>query len=57
MGMSWVSSEALLRNALVAAGNRRDPSLRAEVEVFSRSQKVLLRKTAEWALERIPVDG
>jgi len=24
------------------------------VEGFSRSQKVLLRKTADWALERIP---
>jgi epoxyqueuosine reductase QueG len=55
MGMSWVSRDALLRNALVAAGNRRDPSLRAEVEGFSRSQKALLRKTADWALPRIPV--
>ena len=54
MGMSWVSSDALLRNALVAAGNRRDPSLRAEVEFFSRSQKMLLRRTADWALDRIP---
>ena len=53
MGMSWVSSDALLRNALVAAGNRRDPSLRVEVQDFLKSQKALIRETADWALERI----
>ena len=53
MGASWVPPEALLRNALIAAGNRRDPVLRDEVEMFVREGSPLLRKTAHWALERM----
>lgn len=53
MGMSWVSGEALLRNALIAAGNRGDPSVRADVERFTASSEPMLRRTAAWALERM----
>ena len=53
MGMSWVSGDALLRNVLIAAGNRRDPAVRADVERFTRSGDPMLRRTALWALERI----
>jgi epoxyqueuosine reductase len=53
MGMSWVSGDALLRNALIAAGNRRNPTLQAEVERFTRSGEPMLRLTALWALERM----
>jgi epoxyqueuosine reductase len=53
MGMSWVSGNALMRNALIAAGNSRDPGLRTDVERFTTSREPLLRQTARWALERM----
>ncbi len=53
LGMSWISEEALLRNALVAAGNRGEPSLRDEVESHARSDSPLIRRTACWARERL----
>lgn len=53
MGMSWVSGDALLRNALIAAGNRRDPAVRSNVADFAESRIPLLRDTSRWALERI----
>jgi epoxyqueuosine reductase len=53
MGMSWVSGNALLRNALIAAGNRRDPCLREDVHRFTESGEPMLRRTALWALERM----
>jgi len=57
MGMSWVSGNALLRNALIAAGNRRDPALRGDVEQFNASPEPMLRQTALWALERMSGGG
>ena len=57
MGMSWVSGDALLRNALIAAGNRRDASLRADVERFTARGEPVLRQTALWALERMSGRG
>jgi len=54
MGMSWVASDALLRNALIAAGNRGDPSLHSAVEKFSGSTIPALRAAACWALQRLP---
>jgi epoxyqueuosine reductase len=53
MGMSWVSPEALLRNALIAAGNRGDDSLSPLVSHHAQSDIPLIRDTARWALERI----
>jgi epoxyqueuosine reductase len=43
----------LLRNALVAAGNRRDPALRELVARHARSEDPLLAEHARWALARI----
>lgn len=57
MGMSWVSGDALLRNALIAAGNRGDPALRADVERFTARSEPMLRRTALWALERLSEGG
>jgi epoxyqueuosine reductase len=57
MGMSWVSGDALLRNALMAAGNRRDPAVRDEVQRFLASNQPVLRETARWALERLSADA
>jgi epoxyqueuosine reductase QueG len=43
----------LRRNALVAAGNARDPELRRAVERYAQNGDPLLREHAEWALARI----
>jgi ferredoxin len=54
LGMSWVPPDALLRNALVAAGNRGDAGIRAEVErhVAPPVSEPVLR-AARWALDRL----
>jgi epoxyqueuosine reductase len=57
MGMSWVAPDALLRNALIAAGNRGDPSLRSAVERFGDSPIPSLRAAARWALGRLDQAG
>jgi len=44
---------ALLRNALVAAGNSGDPSLRSAVQRHARGGDPLLAEHARWALERL----
>jgi epoxyqueuosine reductase len=43
----------LLRNALVAAGNRADPALRASVARHAGGDDALLADAARWALARI----
>jgi epoxyqueuosine reductase QueG len=53
MGMSWISGEALLRNALIAAGNRGDKALGGDVARFLTSPDPVLRRTARWAMERL----
>jgi len=53
LGMSWVPGDALLRNALVAAGNRGDPSIRREVERHLGDGPDFLRRAARWARERL----
>jgi len=53
LGMSWVAGDALLRNALVAAGNAGDPSLRGHVERHLADGSDAVRKAARWALERL----
>ena len=57
MGMSWVSGEALLRNALIAAGNRGDKTLAGDVARFLPSADPVLRHAAAWAMERLSVDA
>jgi epoxyqueuosine reductase len=43
----------LRRNALVAAGNTRDPSLAPAVARWAEHEDLLLREHAEWALQRL----
>jgi epoxyqueuosine reductase len=45
----------LRRNALVAAGNAREPSLAPAVMRWSESEDDLLREHARWALDRLEV--
>jgi epoxyqueuosine reductase len=47
----------LLRNALIAAGNRRDPALRAAVAPHADSADPLIAEHARWALARIDGPG
>jgi epoxyqueuosine reductase len=49
MGLSWVAGEAILRNALLAAGNRADPVLRPLLERHAQADSPLLREAARWA--------
>ena len=53
LGMSWVADGALLRNALVSAGNRGDASLREMVERHLADGRDPVRKAARWARERL----
>jgi epoxyqueuosine reductase len=43
----------LMRNALVAAGNSGDASLRSAIEVHAEGADSLLAEHARWALRRI----
>ena len=47
----------LLRNALVAAGNSRDESLRPQLERLSADDDPLLAEHARWAIERLDGPG
>jgi epoxyqueuosine reductase len=47
----------LLRNALVAAGNRADPALRLAVARHAGGDDALLAEAARWALARIDAAG
>ncbi|MCS7208987.1 MAG: tRNA epoxyqueuosine(34) reductase QueG, partial [Fimbriimonadales bacterium] len=42
----------LVRNALIVAGNKRDPNLRPLIEPFSEADDPILREAAQWALDR-----
>jgi epoxyqueuosine reductase len=53
LGVSWIPEDALLRNALVAAGNSRDQSLRRAVEAHGASDSPLVRQAAAWALKKL----
>jgi epoxyqueuosine reductase len=57
MGMSWISGEALLRNALIAAGNRGDRAVEGDVARFLTSADPVLRHTARWAMDRLPASS
>lgn len=54
LGASWLPREALVRNALVAAGGRGDASLRPEVERYLRPEgPESIRRAARWARDRL----
>jgi epoxyqueuosine reductase len=50
---SWIPPQTLLRNALLAAGNRRDPVLLDAVVRHRSSPDPLVARAASWAMERI----
>lgn len=43
----------LVRNALIVAGNTRDPALRPSIERFLNHDDPILRETAAWALQQL----
>jgi epoxyqueuosine reductase len=53
MGMSWIDTDALLRNALIAAGNRGEASLRSAVERFTDAATPAVRVAARWSLQQL----
>ncbi len=53
MGMSWIPPLALKRNAIIAAGNRRDESLLPLLRPFLNSEISFLKGTAKWAINKI----
>jgi epoxyqueuosine reductase len=53
LGLSWITGEALLRNSLLAAGNRGDASVRDAVRLHAETGSAMIRETALWALERL----
>jgi epoxyqueuosine reductase len=53
LGMRRIPPEALLRNALVAAGNSGEASLAAAVARWAGSSRDVLRGAALWGLDRL----
>ena len=53
MGMGRIHPSVLVRNALIAAGNSREPALLGPVERCQSSTEPVLRDTARWALGRL----
>jgi epoxyqueuosine reductase len=50
---SWIPAQSILRNALLAAGNRRDPALSDLVCRYRSSPDPLVAHAAAWAAARI----
>jgi epoxyqueuosine reductase len=57
MGMSWISKDALLRNAILAAGSSRNAALVDCVAPFASSGSRALSEAASWALGTIVSAG
>ncbi len=53
MGLSWVSGDAIRRNAILAAGNIGDSFLVSYLKPYRDSRNEMLREAAEWALRKI----
>jgi epoxyqueuosine reductase len=53
MGLTWISKEALRRNAIIAAGSRGSAVLRESVAPYVQSDSPALSAAARWALDRM----
>ncbi len=53
MGLSWVSREAIVRNAIVAAGNRGASALRKLIAPYADSGSQTLEAAARWAMRKL----
>jgi epoxyqueuosine reductase len=53
LARSWIPQRTLLRNALVAAGNRGDPQLLEEVARHRSDPDPLVSRAATWACKRL----
>jgi epoxyqueuosine reductase len=57
MGMSWIDPRALLRNALVAAGNSGDAAVLPHLGPYGEQTDGLLREAARWSAGRLESGG
>lgn len=53
LGMSWIRPDALVRNALLAAGHRGEHALLPDVERYLECGNRVLREAAAWAVSRL----
>jgi epoxyqueuosine reductase len=53
LGLSWIDPEAIRRNALIAAGNRKNRVILNHIRSFSRCDNSLLCEIAGWAEKKI----
>ena len=53
MGLSWVSARAIIRNAIIASGNKKDKSMLPYLKNYINSTDAVLKESAEWAAEKI----
>ena len=53
LARSWIPPRTLLRNAMIAAGNRRDPVLLQAAANHRSSRDPLVAKAADWAVKRL----
>ena len=57
LARSWIPPRTLLRNALLAAGNRRDPALLDAVAARCSDPDPLVAQAAEWARRRLSAEA
>lgn len=53
LDLSWISKQAILRNIILAAGNRKDPQLIALLLPYCKDKNEILRDAALWAVKNI----